>query len=234
MNAVAGCSDGVASRSRSWTGEVRVTDTNAVRRIERAIETTGLVVTGVAEGRWTNRTPCEEWDARAVLNHTVGGMRIFAAELNGTDPGADHESDWLGADPISRVHRGGGGGPYGLEPPRRPRHHRPHLARRAARPDGRADPLHGGLRPRRGPGGGDGPTGVGGRGVVPRNSCRSCRAWAASTRTACPASSAPRCSLHRARPRTGNCWPTWGARSPDPPIRRDRLIRLIRLICSVR
>jgi uncharacterized protein (TIGR03086 family) len=26
-------------------------------------------------------------------------MRVFAAELNGTDPGAEHESDWLGADP---------------------------------------------------------------------------------------------------------------------------------------
>ena len=74
-------------------------DTDAVRRIERAIDATGLVVAGVAEGQWANPTPCTEWDARAVLNHTVGGMRIFAAELNGTDPGAEHESDWLGADP---------------------------------------------------------------------------------------------------------------------------------------
>jgi len=76
-----------------------VTDTNAVRRIERAIEATGLVVAGVAEGQWANITPCAVWDARAVLNHTVGGMCIFTAELNGTDPGAEHESDWLGTDP---------------------------------------------------------------------------------------------------------------------------------------
>jgi uncharacterized protein (TIGR03086 family) len=74
-------------------------DTSAVGRIERAIDATGRVVTGVAEVQWTNPTPCAEWDARAVLNHTVGGMRIFAAELNGTGPGAEHESDWLGADP---------------------------------------------------------------------------------------------------------------------------------------
>ncbi|WP_406454693.1 TIGR03086 family metal-binding protein [Streptomyces sp. NBC_01622] len=70
-----------------------------VRRIERALAATGLVVAGVAEGRWTDPTPCAEWDARTLLNHTVGGMRIFTAELNGTDPGAEHESDWLGADP---------------------------------------------------------------------------------------------------------------------------------------
>ena len=76
-----------------------MTDTNAVRRIERAIDATGLVVAGVAEEQWTNPTPCAEWDARTLLNHTVGGMRIFAAELNGTDPGAEHESDWLGTAP---------------------------------------------------------------------------------------------------------------------------------------
>lgn len=75
------------------------TATDAVRRIERAIVATGLVVAGVAESQWVRPTPCAEWDARAVLNHTVGGMRIFAAELDGTDPGAEHESDWLGAEP---------------------------------------------------------------------------------------------------------------------------------------
>lgn len=76
-----------------------MTDTDAVRRIERAIDATGLVVAGVAGDQWASATPCEEWDARAVLNHTVGGMRIFTAELNGTDPGAEHESDWLGTGP---------------------------------------------------------------------------------------------------------------------------------------
>ncbi|MEV0742995.1 TIGR03086 family metal-binding protein [Streptomyces sp. NPDC050549] len=70
-----------------------------VRRIERALAATGLVVAGVAEGQWTNPTPCAEWDARTLLNHTVGGMRIFTAELNGAGPVAEHESDWLGADP---------------------------------------------------------------------------------------------------------------------------------------
>ncbi|WP_427920021.1 TIGR03086 family metal-binding protein [Streptomyces sp. cg40] len=70
-----------------------------VRRIERALVATGRVVAGVGENQWANPTPCAEWDARTLLNHTVGGMRIFTAELNGTDPGAEHESDWLGTDP---------------------------------------------------------------------------------------------------------------------------------------
>ncbi|MET9383015.1 TIGR03086 family metal-binding protein [Streptomyces sp. NPDC002928] len=70
-----------------------------VRQIERAVVATGRLVAGVTDGQWANGTPCAEWDARAVLNHTVGGMRIFAAELDGTDPGAEHESDWLGTDP---------------------------------------------------------------------------------------------------------------------------------------
>ncbi|GAA4226729.1 hypothetical protein GCM10022254_12630 [Actinomadura meridiana] len=36
---------------------------------------------------------------RTELNHLVGGMHIFAAELTGTDPGGEHEDDWLGTDP---------------------------------------------------------------------------------------------------------------------------------------
>ncbi|MEV0486541.1 TIGR03086 family metal-binding protein [Streptomyces sp. NPDC050508] len=70
-----------------------------MRWIERAIDATAVVVAGVAEAQWTNPTPCVEWDARTLLNHTVGGMRIFTAELDGTGPSAAHESDWLGADP---------------------------------------------------------------------------------------------------------------------------------------
>ena len=35
-----------------------------------------------------------------MLNHTIGGMRIFAAEVNRQQPPADHESDWLGDHPI--------------------------------------------------------------------------------------------------------------------------------------
>ncbi|MGW7257209.1 maleylpyruvate isomerase N-terminal domain-containing protein [Streptomyces sp. NPDC054834] len=60
---------------------------------------TGRVVSGVSDEQWTLPTPCADWDARGLLNHTVGGMRIFAAQLDGREPEADHESDWLADDP---------------------------------------------------------------------------------------------------------------------------------------
>ncbi|MFC4787145.1 TIGR03086 family metal-binding protein [Nocardioides sp. MAHUQ-72] len=73
--------------------------TDVVDEIARSLATTGAVVAGIGEDQWVLGTPCEGWTVRTVLNHTVGGMRIFAAELEGLPPGADHEADWLGSDP---------------------------------------------------------------------------------------------------------------------------------------
>jgi len=63
---------------------------------------TARIVARINDAQWSAPTPCAEWNVRDVLNHTVGGMRIFAAELTGEDPGADHEADWLGDDPQGR------------------------------------------------------------------------------------------------------------------------------------
>ncbi|MEV0147970.1 MULTISPECIES: TIGR03086 family metal-binding protein [unclassified Nonomuraea] len=70
-----------------------------IDQIGRAIDMTAAIVDGITDDRLTEPTPSGEWDVRTELNHLVGGMRIFAAELTGTDAGGDHESDWLGADP---------------------------------------------------------------------------------------------------------------------------------------
>ncbi|WP_432931678.1 TIGR03086 family metal-binding protein [Microbispora sp. CA-135349] len=70
-----------------------------IGQIDRAIAMTAGIVKGIGSHQWDAATPCSGWDVRAVLNHTVGGMRIFAAELTGADAGADHEADWLGDDP---------------------------------------------------------------------------------------------------------------------------------------
>ncbi|MGW4365928.1 TIGR03086 family metal-binding protein [Nocardia takedensis] len=70
-----------------------------IGRIDRAIDMTGRIVDAVEKDRWSAATPCTEWDVRKVLNHTVGGMRVFAAELSGTEPVGSHDSDWLGGDP---------------------------------------------------------------------------------------------------------------------------------------
>ncbi len=72
---------------------------DVVGQIDRALAATGRVVEGITAGQWTAPTPCAEWDVRTALNHTVGGMRIFAAQLTGTEAGREHEDDWLGDDP---------------------------------------------------------------------------------------------------------------------------------------
>jgi uncharacterized protein (TIGR03086 family) len=72
---------------------------SVIDQIELAIEATADIVNGITDGQWARPTPCDGWDVSAVLNHTVGGMRIFAAELDGAGAGADHEADWLGANP---------------------------------------------------------------------------------------------------------------------------------------
>lgn len=73
-----------------------------VEQIERSLDMTATVVAGIGADQWTAQTPCAGWDVRAVLNHTVGGMHIFAAELTGQPAAAEHEADWLGDDPQGR------------------------------------------------------------------------------------------------------------------------------------
>ncbi|QIM22894.1 TIGR03086 family protein [Phycicoccus sp. HDW14] len=68
-------------------------------QIERALDVLRPIVDGIHVDDWGQPTPCVDWDVREVLNHTVGGMRIFAAELTGQQPPADHDSDWLGDNP---------------------------------------------------------------------------------------------------------------------------------------
>ncbi|GHJ48342.1 TIGR03086 family protein [Catellatospora sp. TT07R-123] len=70
-----------------------------ISQIDTAITHADRIVAGVTPEDLDAATPCSAWDVRALLNHLVGGMRIFAAELTGTGPVGEHESDWLGADP---------------------------------------------------------------------------------------------------------------------------------------
>jgi uncharacterized protein (TIGR03086 family) len=72
---------------------------DVIEQIDRALATTSAIVKGIDDDRLTAPALCAGWDVRAELNHLVGGMRIFAAELTGTGAGADHDADWLGTDP---------------------------------------------------------------------------------------------------------------------------------------
>ncbi|NUO57986.1 MAG: TIGR03086 family protein [Hamadaea sp.] len=59
---------------------------------------TGGIVRSVSPAQLTDPSPCAGWDVRGELNHLVGGMRVFAAELTGVPAGGDHHDDWLGDD----------------------------------------------------------------------------------------------------------------------------------------
>jgi uncharacterized protein (TIGR03086 family) len=72
---------------------------DVVDRIESALAATDRLVAGVRPDQWSGETPCPEWDVRSLVNHLVGGLRIYAAELTHTDAGQEHEDDWLGDDP---------------------------------------------------------------------------------------------------------------------------------------
>ncbi|MER7283083.1 TIGR03086 family metal-binding protein [Dactylosporangium sp. NPDC000244] len=74
--------------------------TTIVDRIEAAIATTGTVVSDLGPAL-DAPSLCPGWTLRDELNHLVGGMRVFAAELSGTDAGGEHESDWLGHEPAA-------------------------------------------------------------------------------------------------------------------------------------
>ena len=78
---------------------------DTVAAIERAIGTTGCIVAGIRPEQWAGPTPCDGWDVVTVVNHVVGGMEIYAAELTGATPARAHEDDWLGDDPLASYHR---------------------------------------------------------------------------------------------------------------------------------
>src|SRR3954463_1179513 len=74
---------------------------DVVDRLAAALTTTGTVVAGIPATRWSDPTPCPGWGVRTLTNHLVGGLRIFAAQLTGTDAGGEHEDDWLGDGPAA-------------------------------------------------------------------------------------------------------------------------------------
>jgi uncharacterized protein (TIGR03086 family) len=69
--------------------------------LEVALSTTDRLIAALGPDQWTVPTPCEGWDVTTVVNHVVGGLRLYTAELTGTEPDGEHEDDWLGEDPIA-------------------------------------------------------------------------------------------------------------------------------------
>jgi uncharacterized protein (TIGR03086 family) len=65
------------------------------------------LVEGVAADQWDRPTPCTDWTVRQLLNHVVGGNRLFARVLGGaplppmSELGKRAHEDQLGDDPAA-------------------------------------------------------------------------------------------------------------------------------------
>jgi uncharacterized protein (TIGR03086 family) len=72
-----------------------------------AVEGAASLVSGVGADQWDLPTPCDQWSVRQLVNHVVGGNRLFTRVLSGQPlPPRDqlgrraHE-DQLGEDPAA-------------------------------------------------------------------------------------------------------------------------------------
>jgi uncharacterized protein (TIGR03086 family) len=68
-----------------------------IEQLDRAIAQTGRVVHGVRPDQLDLRTPCDEWDVRALLVHTVGVIERVTAAVTGVAPDPIDESSDLAA-----------------------------------------------------------------------------------------------------------------------------------------
>lgn len=69
--------------------------------LEQALNQTGTVISHVRADQAGLPTPCTEFDVRALLNHIVYDVTLFAAGVSGGKPGAPDADligdDWMGA-----------------------------------------------------------------------------------------------------------------------------------------
>jgi uncharacterized protein (TIGR03086 family) len=81
-----------------------VTATTPVDELGQLLDLTAELVDGVRDDQWAEPTPCTDWTVRQLVNHLVGGNRLFAAILRREltlEPGAPPRppTDNLGDDP---------------------------------------------------------------------------------------------------------------------------------------
>ncbi|MDQ3979433.1 MAG: TIGR03086 family metal-binding protein [Actinomycetota bacterium] len=78
---------------------------DSYQAFERAIFSTGHIVKGVREADLSGRTPCSEWDVRALLNHIIGtlwlasGLFADRPPRHTMGPGQLPETDLFDGDP---------------------------------------------------------------------------------------------------------------------------------------
>ena len=71
---------------------------------ERALDLTGRYVASVKDQQWSDATPDEEWDVRALVNHVVSGNFWVSPLVEGKtieEVGNRYDGDVLGGDPAA-------------------------------------------------------------------------------------------------------------------------------------
>jgi uncharacterized protein (TIGR03086 family) len=72
-----------------------------------ALDGTGQLIGDVPGGQWESPTPCPDWTVRQLVNHLVGGNRLFTRVLRGealpplSELGRRGAEDQLGGDPAT-------------------------------------------------------------------------------------------------------------------------------------
>jgi uncharacterized protein (TIGR03086 family) len=66
-------------------------------RFDRAAATATAVIDAVKPDQLDDPTPCTEWNVRQLLNHLIGGTKVFTANVSGGEP-VDRSADHVGPD----------------------------------------------------------------------------------------------------------------------------------------
>lgn len=69
-----------------------------IGRLDTALANTTRMVAGIGDDTWENPTPCDEWNVRELVQHTVGVMANFAGGAAGTGAVGDPADFDLGDD----------------------------------------------------------------------------------------------------------------------------------------
>jgi uncharacterized protein (TIGR03086 family) len=81
-----------------------------IKRFEQASERFAALVHDIAPDAWSNETPCEEWNVRALVNHVVAELLWAPPLLDGQtieEVGDRFDGDVLGDDPAATTDAAG-------------------------------------------------------------------------------------------------------------------------------